>query len=1181
MVPTNNEQCFMKDDTDKGNIDRGRSNNSDTEHVKSRAVVKYSAVQVPSNFARLQCNTDLNLPPSNWLTSSAESYGLQHVLSKSTGFTSFRMAHMFPDCMGEVDVVSDAENIKKLLKIPYSRDAVSMMVHCIEKTLLIDEFDIHKHLLRTSESDWEWLRKFFVEQVLQTLSEKDVGISTKNKSRHALQQRALVSKFLHYSLAESDQENEPVAGPSSHDQLSQETLTKIWPPLPEPRLEEETPDPATEHTFNRNVVWTFEDIQMLLGTDLPIFGGPTHPCISLRLRDMAKPISVLTGIDYWLDNLMCNVPEVIMCFHLDGIVQRYELVKTEDLPQLPDSQFSPNIIRDVAQNILSFLKTNATKAGHTYWLFKGKDQDIVKLYDLTSLCSDGLMKDGQNPFTVPVAMLFYRVARNMKHSTEPSSMKPGTIRALLKNCVSLLPREKYPQIVTSAHYMLSDLYMPLTEEIEDEAVSPEPSGEDEDEEQDTKPIQSLTISHDMQPPPLPRYMPPPPVVGSIDQRAGPALEHVLAGLQCLQFFEISDSATDKKKKEEPYQEPKMAQPHQPIPMPYSSLTPEKPKENNIEEEKPPSNKKKHKKKKSDTKRFEKSNKAKEKEQVPDEQNKESSSILDQFPVYFWNSDKKALLSKHQAMALPTWEAVDTMDNASWKDHLRTLLYEKACLVFYRLAEEAYKEERYGHLLRYVRRVLQCHTHMAQGCGRCLTLVSAMLGRAGDSCYHIAQNWSCAERYYSDYSHHTEVDKALDEEMALDIPNCEYPFECLLIPKTFETKEQMLLSACSCYQQALAVRPSDALRSRLGNVHNELSGIYMNKIVETDLTKINEIGTKTQLDTLITLAQHHLDMGRTQFAEMNQTNNLALLSSNAGRLNRLQAHFRFNPLQPSLKPMERVFYEKAIKQYQCGLAALGSRKTEPAVWDTIMFELSSTYYTMATLYQDNPPPIVEKSQEEVERESIELLTRALHSQDLEDQDPVRRNTYCYRAAMLHYRLGSLYQHVYRTKPMEESKRKNVLRLVNFHYDKSALLMNASLYPYENLRLWLERFALQDFFCENSNTNHGKVKALQLGLDYLLGCKVALESIFKHNRQANESDMLQPQVQEEKDLLELFESRLQFVLKSLAKFALSSTNPKVSSLAATYKEMYSLALRKKPEVSLSQQLHATLEAIERLR
>lgn len=38
-------------------------------------------------------------------------------------------------------------------------------------------------------------------------------------------------------------------------------------------------------------------------------------------RDMKKPISVLTGLDYWLDNLMCNVPELAMCYHDNGIVQ--------------------------------------------------------------------------------------------------------------------------------------------------------------------------------------------------------------------------------------------------------------------------------------------------------------------------------------------------------------------------------------------------------------------------------------------------------------------------------------------------------------------------------------------------------------------------------------------------------------------------------------------------------------------------------------------------------------------------------------------------------------------------------------------------------------------------------------------------------------------------------------------
>lgn len=108
---------------------------------------------------------------------------------------------------------------------------------------------------------------------------------------------------------------------------------------------------------------------------------------------------------------------------------------------LDNSKFSPKLIRDVAQSILSFLKSNATKAGHTYWLFKGKDEEVVKLYDLSSLCPDNSDENGQNPFTVPVAMLLYRVARNMKQSSE--RRQPGTIRMLLKNCVKVIISNDY------------------------------------------------------------------------------------------------------------------------------------------------------------------------------------------------------------------------------------------------------------------------------------------------------------------------------------------------------------------------------------------------------------------------------------------------------------------------------------------------------------------------------------------------------------------------------------------------------------------------------------------------------------------------------------------------------------------------------------------------------------------
>ena len=41
-----------------------------------------------------------------------------------------------------------------------------------------------------------------------------------------------------------------------------------------------------------------------------IFPFIEHPCISLRLHNNKKPINILTGMDYWLDNLMCQVRKI-------------------------------------------------------------------------------------------------------------------------------------------------------------------------------------------------------------------------------------------------------------------------------------------------------------------------------------------------------------------------------------------------------------------------------------------------------------------------------------------------------------------------------------------------------------------------------------------------------------------------------------------------------------------------------------------------------------------------------------------------------------------------------------------------------------------------------------------------------------------------------------------------------
>lgn len=54
------------------------------------------------------------------------------------------------------------KNIKKLLKIPFSTNQVSMAVHRVEKTLLLDELDLIKMLRHTSEVRMERINQLRV-----------------------------------------------------------------------------------------------------------------------------------------------------------------------------------------------------------------------------------------------------------------------------------------------------------------------------------------------------------------------------------------------------------------------------------------------------------------------------------------------------------------------------------------------------------------------------------------------------------------------------------------------------------------------------------------------------------------------------------------------------------------------------------------------------------------------------------------------------------------------------------------------------------------------------------------------------------------------------------------------------------------------------------------------------------
>ncbi|TMS04787.1 Erythroid differentiation-related factor 1 [Larimichthys crocea] len=331
--------------------------------IKSRAVVKYSAAPPPTSYALLQEKTDLKLPPANWLRENPQlgSAGTTILGSSSKGkpFSSFGMAYDFIDCIGDdVDVVSDSES-SSLPVLSHNNFCVSSSINGDGAAEPVpDNLDEGEEESRAEEFCSSWPTTFT--STSSDAEESDCSQGGTSSLDCYLESVSVDSTFaLGQVTSVPKEQNLPMLFNEGEDSQ------------------------GLRNDFVRNIMWTFEDIHMLVGSNMPIFGGGRYPAVSLRLRDNNKPINILTGIDYWLDNLMCNVPELVMCFHVNGIVQKYEMIKTEDIPHLENSTFSTRVVKDIAQNILSFLKSNCTKEGHTYWLFKASGSDIVKLYDLT------------------------------------------------------------------------------------------------------------------------------------------------------------------------------------------------------------------------------------------------------------------------------------------------------------------------------------------------------------------------------------------------------------------------------------------------------------------------------------------------------------------------------------------------------------------------------------------------------------------------------------------------------------------------------------------------------------------------------------------------------------------------------------------------------------------------------
>lgn len=307
-----------------------------------------------------------------------------------------------------------------------------------------------------------------------------------------------------------------------------------------------------------------------------------------------------------------------------------------------------------------------------------------------------------------------------------------------------------------------------------------------------------------------------------------------------------------------------------------------------------------------------------------------------------------------------------------------------------------------------------------------------------------------------------------------------------------------------------------------------------------------------------------------FEGVDDSINLIICNLNLGRFFRLSAHINiFQDLQASNSlQMQKNMYQQSFNSYNKALAILETRKANPDLWDMVNWELSTSTFNLAKQIQDNAP--AEAIPEEIERDALEMLMKALKLCDLETMNNSRQVLYCFRAGLIHHRLGSFYHQSLRNIS-EEAKKKNILQLGRMNYEKSSSLLE-SLKEFKCFfQVQMERIALQEYLAEESSNVSQKMKNYQLALNHFW------ESVKMLKLLQEAKSVLD--IEELEKLLNLFEKRLQHILKTLTKLAMSGK--KADPKAEVYKKMFACTLRNNQSLEIRELVKHLILVLENVR
>ena len=531
----------------------------------------------------------------------------------------------------------------------------------------------------------------------------------------------------------------------------------------------------------------------------------------------------------------------------------------------------------------------------------------------------------------------------------------------------------------------------------------------------------------------------------IEERCQYCLKHVLSALKCLQESKLKNNASSSNSPipkrhtstAKDHEEPQMAKPFQPIPMPYSPI-------NSV---------------------------SKNEEKTPtDIVVQHSEKVKSQLTVS---------IQKEQYCV------------ATWSDKLNVLLLNKAALVYLILANESYNDSKFGCSLRYIKLSLHSWQAMCHKLGNnCDYPVPCQaLTLAGDIYFRLFKSWNSAPSHVDDFNAGAESQKEMLDMLEKIVPIQDSSW---MMKVPCDVEESITLSKQKLEAALIASSDSNkiTISRMLGDVCNEIATLYMNSGIEmcelgVDMKNAQELWKKSA---------SALSQGIDLFSFTDDKSNLALLHSNSGKLLRVCAFYCVPAGQPRFySPQEKHYYDQAIQEYKTAIEILKPhKKYDQSIWNLVNWEYCTTLYNMGSIIQEYPPPS-HRNQQETMREVVDIFSKALKVCDLKTNG-IHSPMYQYRAGVIYKKLADMY---HSSAMNNRNDIRTTIRLADRYYsDASKIYLTLDENFYETLYVHLQHVGLHSLTIKDTKNIKNKIKVWFDSLELLLKCRPTLKGLQSH-------------------------------------------------------------------------------------